>query len=98
GIAAAMGRTGTGVFEAISDFVDIDAEFSLLRRMVEVSGRPLSLSLMEGVPGVDWRDLLGRISAARAEGLPMSGQVAARPIGSVSGLQGDRHAFAWLPA
>src|SRR4051794_39896244 len=45
GIAAAMAEAGTGVLQANSDF-GTPEEFRLLRRMAEVSGRPLSFSLI----------------------------------------------------
>ena len=38
-------RTGTGVLQIVSDFIDVDAEFGLFRTMAEASGRPLSFSL-----------------------------------------------------
>ena len=45
GIARAVGATGTGVLQAVSDFDDVDAEFALFRAMAEAAGRPLSFSL-----------------------------------------------------
>ena len=98
GIAAAMGRTGSGVFEGISDFADIDSEFAIFRRMVEVSGRPMSISVLENPNNVDWRALLDRISAAAGEGLPIRGQVAVRGVGSLWGIEANRHPFISLPA
>ena len=98
GIAAALGRTGTGVVEGISDFGDIDAEFAIFQRMVEVSGRPMSISLLENPNNVDWRALLERIAAAARRGLPMRAQVAVRGVGSLWGLEANRHPFVGLPA
>src|SRR6266566_2814120 len=46
GIAHAIGRTGRGVLQVVSDFDDVDAEFAIFRRMAETSGRPLSFSLV----------------------------------------------------
>ncbi len=40
GIARAMGKAGKGVLQLIADFKDTDAEFAMLRGMVEISGRP----------------------------------------------------------
>src|SRR5881227_1769778 len=56
GIAHAIGRTGRGVLQVVSDFDDVDAEFAIFRRMAETSGRPLSLSLVQ-VRGDGWRHL-----------------------------------------
>jgi len=47
GIAREIGRSGRGVFEMVADFVDLDAEFALLRGMVEASGRPMSISVAQ---------------------------------------------------
>ncbi len=47
GIAEGIRDAGSGVMEFISDFdqPDQDTEFAMIRRLVEKSGRPLSLSL-----------------------------------------------------
>jgi len=94
GIARAMGEVGAGVIQLISDFDELDAEFDRLRHMVEVSGRPLTISLSQ----VDrmpqrWRELLDRIEQASAEGLDIRGQVAVRPIGVLLGLQASLNPF-----
>src|SRR6478609_872807 len=47
GIARAIGRTGKGVLQLVSDFTDVEAEFDLCRRMSAESGRPLSFSLLQ---------------------------------------------------
>jgi N-acyl-D-aspartate/D-glutamate deacylase len=55
--------------------------------MMRASGRPLSFSLSQGRAGAGYRHLLDTLTKAQAEGLVMRGQVAARPIGVVMGLQ-----------
>ena len=58
---SAIGATGQGVLQVVSDFADVDAEFAIFRRMAEESGRPLSFSLVQ-VRGDGWRrqlELLG---------------------------------------
>ena len=40
GIAEAIGATGKGVLQVVSDFGDVDGEFAIFRRMAETSGRP----------------------------------------------------------
>ena len=47
GIAAAVGAGGTGVFQLVSDFTDREREFRMFRDMCEVSGRPLSFTIVE---------------------------------------------------
>jgi N-acyl-D-aspartate/D-glutamate deacylase len=89
GIAAAVGRTGTGVLQVITDFPDFDHEMGTLREMVRASGRPLSVSLAQAGPGDGWRRTLDEITRANAEGLPMRAQVGARAIGAVVTLEGS---------
>ena len=86
GIAAGLQDAGTGVFEMISDFGDLDEEFAMLKQMVALSGRPMSISLAQGLNPDGWRKLLGLIEQASDSGLTMRGQVAPRPIGIVLGL------------
>ena len=45
-IAKGLGDIGMGVLQLVSDFDDTDNEFAMLRRIVEASGRPLSLTLL----------------------------------------------------
>lgn len=49
----------------------------MLRRIVEASGRPLSVSLAQAdIAPEGWRRLLGAIEQAAEDGLPMRAQVA----------------------
>jgi N-acyl-D-aspartate/D-glutamate deacylase len=98
GIAEAMGETGTGVMELISDFPDGLAEFERLRHMVERSGRPLTISLAQQGRSDAYRGMLALLDAVAREGLPMKAQVAARPIGALFGLQATFSPFATNPA
>jgi N-acyl-D-aspartate/D-glutamate deacylase len=90
GIARAIGRTGRGVLQVVSDFADVDAEFAIFRRMAEESGRPLSFSLVQ-VRGDGWRRQLELLSSANADGVTMSAQVAPRAVGLMLGLQCTLH-------
>jgi len=96
GIAMGIADAGRGVMELISDFDSPDplTEFAMLRRLVERSGRPLSLSLAQAGSSPDgWRGLLGLIERASKDGLAIRGQVAPRPIGLLLGLQGTINPF-----
>ncbi|MEO7428170.1 MAG: amidohydrolase family protein [Acidimicrobiales bacterium] len=97
GIAAAMGETGAGVIELISDFPDGYEEFLRLRHMVERSGRPLTVSLAQQGSSDGYKGLLALLEQAAADGLPMKAQVAARPIGALFGLQATFSPFASNP-
>jgi len=88
GIAEAIGATGTGVLQLVSDFADIDGEFAIVRAMTESSGRPISFTLVESPRGYDYhRAILGHIERARADGLIVTGQTAVRPIGVLLGFE-----------
>ena len=88
GIARAMGKVGKGVLQVVSDLIDVDHEFGTFRRMVEESGRPLSLSLAHAPMAPDrFREILRRLTEANDAGVPMRAQVAARGIGVLLGLQ-----------
>jgi N-acyl-D-aspartate/D-glutamate deacylase len=98
GIALALARTGKGVLQFVSDFADPDAEFGLMRRLCEASGRPLSFSLAQSpVAPKGWRKLLDLLEQATAAGLPMKAQVAARPVGVLLGLDLTLNPFSLHP-
>ncbi|MET0387238.1 MAG: amidohydrolase family protein, partial [Polyangiales bacterium] len=98
GLAAAEGG-GRGVLQFVSDFADPAGEFGMLRRIVERSGRPLSFSLTQHarVPS-QWRELLGWVAGANADGLPMRVQVCGRPVGILFGLELTLHPFLAHPS
>ena len=87
GISRAIGETGAGVLQVISDFPEFEVEIETLFEMMRQSGRPLSVSLAQAAPGHDYRRILDALSRANAEGLAMRGQVAPHGIGALIGLQ-----------
>ena len=98
GIAEAVGRTGRGVLQVVSDFIDLEAEFAILRKMVEVSGRPLSISVAQSpVKPDNWIDILDEITRMNEAGLRTLGQVAARGVGILLGLSCTLHPFMFNP-
>ncbi len=98
GVAAGLKDAGRGVMEMISDFVDLDDEFSLLQQMVAQSGRPMSISLAQGLSPHGWKKVLGKIEGAASQGLVMRGQVAPRPIGILLGLTTTLSPFTTRPS
>ena len=87
-LALALKESGKGVMQLITDFEQPDQTFSLLRRLVQRSGRPLSVSLLEGTYGpmtLRWRDVLDWAAEAPASGLPIKAQVLSRAIGVMLG-------------
>src|SRR5260221_1148857 len=102
-IARGMGRAGRGVIQLLDDFQDATAEgsteFAMLRRLVELSGRPLSFTLLDIslYPG-RWKTLLREVERANRDGLPIRGQVAARPVAILYGLELSFHPFSTCPS
>ena len=92
GIAEAIGATGQGVLQVVSDFRDLEGEFALCRQMIEASGRPLSFSLVQMPRGRSER-LLELLAQANDDGLPMTAQVAPRPVGILEGFECSVHPF-----
>ena len=101
GIALGLRDAGRGVLQFISDFnaPSLEVEFAMLRELVEVSGRPMSISLAQRHSSSrGWRKLLDLVGDAVAAGLTMRAQVAPRPIGVLFGLQGSRNPFSACPS
>jgi N-acyl-D-aspartate/D-glutamate deacylase len=99
GIAEAMGASGKGVLEVVTDFLDMEREFNTFRHMVEASGRPLSVSLAQGGHRPEqYREILDLLAKANADGLQMRAQVAARAVGILQGLQGSSSPFGMTEA
>jgi N-acyl-D-aspartate/D-glutamate deacylase len=94
GIAAAIGATGAGVLQVVSDLVDIDDEMETFVAMMRASGRPLSLSLPHRSPDDPFRKTLTAIEQANAEGLEMRAVVAPRAIGVLVSTQGSINPWA----
>ena len=86
GIARAVGETGQGVLQVVSDFT-AEGEDDTLLEMLRASGRPLSFSLLQVRPGRSYASRLALLDRANAEGLEMRAQVAARAVGILVGLQ-----------
>ncbi|NDG41475.1 MAG: D-aminoacylase [Betaproteobacteria bacterium] len=101
GIALGLRDAGRGVLQFISDFnaPSLEVEFAMLRELVEVSGRPMSISLAQRHSSSrGWRKLLDLVGDAVGAGLTMRAQVAPRPIGVLFGLQGSRNPFSACPS
>jgi N-acyl-D-aspartate/D-glutamate deacylase len=98
GIANGLGAAGKGVLQVVTDHMNTDEEFGMFRRMVAESGRPLSFSLVQTPADPSgYRQVLERISAANADGLTITGQVATRAVGLLFGLQCTLHPFVANP-
>jgi N-acyl-D-aspartate/D-glutamate deacylase len=88
GIAMGLKAAGKAGLQVVSDFRDPEEEFAMLRRIVEASGRPLAFSLVQSpLDGTAYKTLLARLAEAVDAGLPMTAQVAPRPVGVLFGLE-----------
>jgi len=97
GIAEALGSAGIGVLQINSDF-GTDEEIDLVRDMAEVSGRPLSFSLIQLDDRPDqWRELLHMVGDVNGNGGHMLAQVGSRPIGVLFGFAATLHPFMTHP-
>ncbi len=87
-LALALKAAGKGAMQLITDFDNPEQTFAMLRRLVERSGRPLSVSLLEGTYGpmtLRWRDVLDWAAEATAAQIPIKAQVLSRAIGVMLG-------------
>lgn len=109
-IGEVMRRLGRGVFEMIpagtvgqlaslgGEVTTQEAEHELMTRFAEVSGRPVTFTLVQS-PDFDpdlWREILRRTDVANASGARLRPQVSSRPIGFLTGLSAY-HAFMRRP-
>ncbi|MGZ0188261.1 MAG: N-acyl-D-amino-acid deacylase family protein [Alphaproteobacteria bacterium] len=94
-IADAVAEVGHGWMQVVGDYGDaIDKEFGLLKRLAKRSGQPLTLTLLQKNSHPDqWRDLLGRIAEANAEGLRITGQIRGRPTSTLLGFELSENPF-----
>ncbi|RZU00815.1 N-acyl-D-amino-acid deacylase family protein [Rivibacter subsaxonicus] len=87
-LAGALKAAGRGALQLITDFDQPEEVFTLLRRLVEHCGRPLTVSLLEGTYGpmtLRWHEVLDWAAQASAEGVPIKAQVLGRAIGVMLG-------------
>lgn len=98
-IAKGLGDAGMGVLQLVTDFDDVDEEFAMLRRIVETSGRPLSLTLLQHEHLPDrWRRVMEHMHAATDAGLKMKAQVGARPVALILSFALSLCPFTQLPS
>ena len=83
----------------ISDFDEPEEEMAPLRRLVERSGRPMSITILQrDNKPEEWRRLMGRVAEAQKAGLPMMGQVLTRPTGIMLGFEISQNPFVGRPS
>jgi len=98
-IAMGLHKAGKGVLQLVTDFDDVDAEFAMLRRIAEASGRPLSLTLLQHEHLPDrWRRVMEHMHAAVDAGVVMKAQVGARPVALIFSFALTLSPFSQLPS
>jgi N-acyl-D-amino-acid deacylase len=87
GIGSALGAVGAGAFGMNSDFDDEEYELAWMKRLAKETGRPVWFLLTDRYEDpTRWRRLLAAVHAARKDGLPLTAQIAGRPIGVMMGI------------
>ncbi|MDR3509646.1 MAG: amidohydrolase family protein [Caulobacteraceae bacterium] len=104
-IAQGMRDGGGGVMQAILNIERPQPDLEMCVRVCDATGTPLSFSLIQvGGPNKDdwtkdsWLDLLKITERANQSGLKTTGQVFARPVGILLGLEPSYHPFTTHPA
>jgi len=101
GIALGMADAGSGFLEIVSDWNEPspEAEFAMLRRVVEASGRPavFSLSQRHERPN-DWEVMVRAADRAIADGHSIRAVCPPRAIGLLLGLEGSQNPFSGTPS
>ena len=86
------------MLQVVSDFADVEAEFAMLRRIVEKLGpAALVLARCRRDSRNGWRRQLAALERANAAGLPMKAQVCARPVGLLFGFELTLNPFSLHP-
>src|SRR6478736_9731283 len=99
GIGSALGEVGAGTFGMNSDFDDEEYELRWMRKLAKETGRPVWFLLTDRYSDPErWRRLIKAVHAARAEGLPLSAQMAGRPIGVMMGVGTALNPFTVRPS
>src|SRR3954466_12628159 len=99
GIGSALGVTGTGAFGMNSDFDDEEYELRWMRKLAKETGRPVWFLLTDRYSDPQrWRRLMKAVHEARAQGLPLTAQMAGRPIGVMMGIGTALNPFTVRPS
>ena len=99
GIGSALGAVGAGAFGMNSDFDDEAYELAWMTRLAKETGRPVWFLLTDRYEDPQrWRRLMKATHEARAEGLPLTAQIAGRPIGVMMGIGTALNPFTVRPS
>ena len=98
-IALGLKAAGKGVLQLVSDFEDCEQELPMLRRIVEASGRPLTIAVAQWHHAPErWRTILDWVDSVNRDGLRVTAQVPGRPIGLLLGFELTMNPFMYCPS
>ena len=87
GIGSALSGFDYGAFGMNSDFDDEEGELAWITELARETGRPVWFLITHNARDPQrWRRLLDGIHKAQADGIPVTGQVACRPVGELLGV------------
>jgi N-acyl-D-aspartate/D-glutamate deacylase len=100
-LALAMRSVGHGVFQYVTDLVDpdcIEAQFRMLERLAEQSGRPITFTVTQQHKNpANCTRLLDWTAAAQRRGLAMTAQIYPRAVGVILGHELSLNPFYSTP-
>jgi len=100
-VALAMRSLGRWLFMSASEFDTTNgfsSEFRMLARIAETSGQTVTFPLLQYNDAPDrWLEIAQACAAERARGVDIYGQVVARPVGVLYGLDLTLHPFRGCP-
>ncbi len=98
-IGEALGETGAGWIQVISDFDDPDEEFAMLKRIGARAKRPMAITILQRDSRPElWRDIMSGITQANTDGTDLVGQVLTRPTGILLGFEISMNPFSGRPS
>ncbi len=97
-LADAVGRSGHGVYQLVSDHQGVGDESELLAELARRTGGTITYSLAQSPLAPDaWKTALDEASTKLDEGYDVRPQVSVRPTGMLFGLQSSLHPFITHP-
>jgi N-acyl-D-aspartate/D-glutamate deacylase len=98
-IARAMRGAGQGVLQFVLDQASIDEDLPMMLRVADNTRCPITFTVAQGDRNpTRWRQTLDTLAQARARGIAITAQVAARPVGLLLGLELSRNPFQTHPS
>jgi N-acyl-D-aspartate/D-glutamate deacylase len=93
-LGTVLGEAGHGVFQMTANHPAMEQEMPWLEALARHNGLPVLFNLQQtdGAPDV-WKQLLGRLDAAREQKLPLFGGISGRPLGILFSWQSSLHPF-----